>query len=323
MLRSIIYKSRNLSSGASTKVISSCSYYYNLSYCAGIHSTKLPLVWINQRSYFTTTIVKRKEKENHETSPDKSTNPTHTESKSNTLLSTVKGVAHSTIEMLRNPRKTWIAVKDEIHHYYLGSKLLWKEMNITMKILRRILSGHLMTRRERMQLIRTTNDMFRLVPFAVFVIVPFMEFLLPFALKIFPNMLPSTFQDGLKKEENMKKELQMRLALASFLQDALKEMVDRKNVSSPDGSEKSGSKEIIDFIEKARLGHTLPNESVLRIAKLFKDELTLDNIARPQLVSMCEYMRIRPYGSDSFLRFQIRNKIRLIREVCNQQLQIL
>jgi LETM1 and EF-hand domain-containing protein 1 len=43
-------------------------------------------------------------------------------------------------------------------------------------------------------MIRTTADLFRLVPFAVFVIVPFMEFLLPIALKIFPNMLPSTFQ---------------------------------------------------------------------------------------------------------------------------------
>lgn len=32
------------------------------------------------------------------------------------------------------------------------------------------------------------------VPFAVFVIVPFMEFSLPFFLKLFPNMLPSTFQ---------------------------------------------------------------------------------------------------------------------------------
>jgi hypothetical protein len=35
----------------------------------------------------------------------------------------------------------------------------------------------------------------RLVPFAVFVIVPFMELLLPVALKLFPNMLPSTFED--------------------------------------------------------------------------------------------------------------------------------
>jgi hypothetical protein len=46
----------------------------------------------------------------------------------------------------------------------------------------------------RIQLIRTTMDIFRLVPFAIFVIVPFMEFLLPVALKLFPNMLPSTFQ---------------------------------------------------------------------------------------------------------------------------------
>ena len=37
-------------------------------------------------------------------------------------------------------------------------------------------------------------DIFRLVPFAIFIIVPFMEFLLPIALKFFPNMLPSTFQ---------------------------------------------------------------------------------------------------------------------------------
>ena len=37
-------------------------------------------------------------------------------------------------------------------------------------------------------------DIFRLVPFAIFVIVPFMEFLLPFALRLFPNMLPSTFK---------------------------------------------------------------------------------------------------------------------------------
>ena len=34
-----------------------------------------------------------------------------------------------------------------------------------------------------------------------------MEFLLPLALKFFPNMLPSTFQDKLKKEENDKTKL--------------------------------------------------------------------------------------------------------------------
>ena len=41
---------------------------------------------------------------------------------------------------------------------------------------------------------RTTGDLLRLIPFSVFVIVPFMEILLPVALKLFPNMLPSTFE---------------------------------------------------------------------------------------------------------------------------------
>ena len=50
-----------------------------------------------------------------------------------------------------------------------------------------------------LQLVRTTADLFRLVPFLVFIIIPFMEFLLPVALKLFPNMLPSTFAEASKE----------------------------------------------------------------------------------------------------------------------------
>ena len=49
------------------------------------------------------------------------------------------------------------------------------------------------------QLKRTTQDLLRLIPFSVFLIVPFMELLLPVALKLFPNMLPSTFTDKFKE----------------------------------------------------------------------------------------------------------------------------
>ena len=45
-----------------------------------------------------------------------------------------------------------------------------------------------------------------------------MEFLLPLALKFFPNMLPSTFQDKLKKEEMMKRELRARIEIAGVMQ---------------------------------------------------------------------------------------------------------
>lgn len=45
-----------------------------------------------------------------------------------------------------------------------------------------------------MQFLRICADLFRLVPFLVFIVVPFMEFLLPVVVKLFPNMLPSTFE---------------------------------------------------------------------------------------------------------------------------------
>jgi len=222
----------------------------------------------------------------------------------------LKGVLNTTIDIIVNPYQTWKLIKETVEHYWVGSKLLWSEIKIAKDILNRVLGGHSMTRRERIQLVRTTTDIFRLVPFSIFIIIPFMELLLPFALRLFPNMLPSTFQDNLKQEESLKQELQMRLAVAKFMKDTLQEMA--KNKSSSE--DESGAQEVVNFIEKARLGEPIPNDAVVRIARLFKDELTLSNIPRPQLVSMCQYMGLQPFGADSFLRFQLRNKLRIIKE---------
>jgi len=109
--------------------------------------------------------------------------------------------------------------KKEAHHYYMGSKLLMADLRTARSILGRTLQGTPLSRRERKQLIRTVTDVFRLVPMSIFVLIPFMEFALPFALKLFPNMLPSTFQDSLKAEEEMKRDLKSRLAMAEFFQE--------------------------------------------------------------------------------------------------------
>lgn len=109
--------------------------------------------------------------------------------------------------------------KKEAHHYYMGGKLLVADVRTAKQIIGRTLHGTPLTRRERKQLLRTVTDVFRLVPMSIFVLIPFMEFALPFALKIFPNMLPSTFQDSLKAEENMKRDLKSRLAMAEFFQE--------------------------------------------------------------------------------------------------------
>lgn len=48
---------------------------------------------------------------------------------------------------------------------------------------------------------------------------------------------------------------------------------------------------------------------IISVAKLFDDDLTLDNLSRPQLVSMCRYMGINAFGTDNFLRGAIRSRL--------------
>jgi LETM1 and EF-hand domain-containing protein 1 len=49
------------------------------------------------------------------------------------------------------------------------------------------------------------------------------------------------------------------------------------------------------------------------VCKIFKDDLTLDNLSRPQLVSICRYMNITSFGTDNFLRYQVRVRMRQIK----------
>lgn len=238
-----------------------------------------------------------------------------------TVLGALKSLGVFTVAAIRDPkllRAKWDelvkATKEVLHHYWMGSKLLWADIKTTRAILGRVLEGNSLSRRERRQLIKTGADVFRLVPFAIFVIVPFMEFLLPVALKIWPNMLPSTFQDSLKREEDMKRELKMRLALAGFLQDTLQEMARHKKDVASSTEQRATAEELVDFIDRAKHGEMLRTEDVTRLARFFKDELTLDNIPRPQLVTLCRYMGLRPYGADGFLRFQLRTKLNSLKE---------
>lgn len=49
------------------------------------------------------------------------------------------------------------------------------------------------------------------------------------------------------------------------------------------------------------------------MAKLFDSEITLDNLSRAQLVSVCKYMNIHAFGTDTFLKHQIRSRLEKIR----------
>nr|VDD10370.1 unnamed protein product [Brassica rapa] len=206
-----------------------------------------------------------------------------------------------------------------LKHYWLGTKLLWADTRISSRLLLKLAGGKSLSRRERQQLTRTTADIFRLVPFAVFILVPFMEFLLPVFLKLFPNMLPSTFQDKMKEEEALKRKLLARIEYAKFLQETAKEMA-KEVKHSRTGEARQTAEDLVEFLDKANLalqvrkGRLVQNDEILGFAKLFNDELTLDNISRPRLVSMCRIMGISPYGTDAYLRYMLRKRLRSIKE---------
>ncbi|KAL3833944.1 hypothetical protein ACJIZ3_008680 [Penstemon smallii] len=203
--------------------------------------------------------------------------------------------------------------KSTMQHYWLGTKLLWADVRISLRLLSKLANGKTLSRRERQQLTRTTADIFRLVPVAVFLVVPFMEFLLPVFLKVFPNMLPSTFQDKMKEQEALKKRLNARIEYAKFLQETVKEMA-KEVQNSRSGEIKKTAEDLDEFMTKVRTGNRVSNDEILGFAKLFNDELTLDNISRPRLMTMCKYMGINTYGTDAYLRYMLRKRLQKIKD---------
>jgi len=123
------------------------------------------------------------------------------------------------------------------------------------------------------------------------------------------------FQETLHELAKKKKKLAHSRARKRLSLSAADPSSDASDPSSPDDDKGVvGAEEFLDFLAKARAGEPLSNDAVVRFAKLFEDDLTLDKMGRMQLVSMAKYMGITPYGSDAFLRFQLRFKIRGLKE---------
>ncbi|KAL8762134.1 MAG: hypothetical protein Q9184_001819 [Pyrenodesmia sp. 2 TL-2023] len=202
----------------------------------------------------------------------------------------------------------WQKVMREVHHYWDGTKLLATEVKISTKLALRMAAGYELSRRENRQLQRTVQDLARLVPFSAFVIVPFAELLLPVALKLFPNLLPSTYEGQKSKDAKATTLRKTRKEVSSFLRDTLKE------TGLPVSAVNAQSEEFGEFFRKVRAtGESPTPEDVIKVAKIFKDDLTLDNLSRPQLVGMARYMNLNAFGSDMLLRYQIRRRMRQIK----------
>uniref|UniRef100_A0A7S0EE73 Mitochondrial proton/calcium exchanger protein n=1 Tax=Hanusia phi TaxID=3032 RepID=A0A7S0EE73_9CRYP len=223
----------------------------------------------------------------------------------------------SKVTSLDEPKPSWLAtkwahVKHEAYHYWLGTKLLGKEIGICVGILQQILRGEELSRREYRQLRTTSTDLLKMVPFAIIVLVPFMELALPVILWAFPGILPSTFQQEWKKEDDMKRKLKARIEVAGFLQDAMNDMAKSiKKVGIEDGT----ADKFVEFMKRVQRGDArVSNDEIIKFSKLFTDDITLDNVGRMQLVNLCRLLDIPVFGTDSFLKYRLLERMRAIRK---------
>ncbi|KAK1834856.1 LETM1-like protein-domain-containing protein [Podospora conica] len=199
-------------------------------------------------------------------------------------------------------------IKKEVQHYWDGTKLLGAEVKISSRLALKMAAGYELTRRENRQLQRTVQDLGRLVPFSVFIIVPFAELLLPIALKLFPNLLPSTYEGQKVKDQKATTLRTTRKEVSGFLRQTLKE------TGLPLTQATAQKEEFSTFFRKVRATGEKPTaEDVIKVCKIFKDDVTLDNLSRPQLVSMCRYLNLNTFGTDMMLRYQIRHRMRQIK----------
>jgi len=244
-----------------------------------------------------------------------------------------------------SPSWMWLQLKETALHYYHGSKLLAADTRIAAKLMRRMFFGRTLSRREHKLLVRVFADIARLVPLSFFVIVPMMEFALPFAIRLFPNLLPSTFEERHHVEEKKKKLLKVRMDMAQVLQHTLDEratqvaqearakqqareederrereanmtLVERRveelrKQFTPDDRVNADVREFMMRMKEG--GRAASSKELIAMMSGFKDNITLDHLYRDQLVAMAKFLNMNHYAPTALLRFQLRQRLKRLR----------
>ena len=222
-----------------------------------------------------------------------------------------KTVAEEKVSMaVDKPKKSFMeSIRKTAKYYKDGFVLFFKEIRISSAYIWKIIKGENLTRRELKQLVRTSADVFRMIPYLIMIVIPFFEFLIPVYVKLFPNALPSTFGRSEKKSD-LVEQLKRKQEMGKFLQETLEN-------TSLERSKKDGPslvEEFSNFLSKVRSDGTMvSNEEILYFSKLFEDEITIDSLSRQQLQALCKVLSIKPWGTDHVLRFQLDLKLRRLK----------
>jgi len=198
-------------------------------------------------------------------------------------------------------------VKEEFHRVINGSKLLGQNTKTAALLLHSMTKGNILTRREKALMITTLADLIRMVPFIVILLIPFAEFALPVLLKVFPNMLPSTFTSASQKEISRAKKLQAKLKVLEILQAASENLVLRGKLDSKENRES-----LVNFMAKVSRGEDIQVDEVLKISNIFRHEFSLESLDRQQLISLVKFFGLPALGTNFFLQESLKFRWNLL-----------
>ncbi|EEA04927.1 uncharacterized protein CMU_039960 [Cryptosporidium muris RN66] len=215
------------------------------------------------------------------------------------------------------------------HWTKTGFQLFYGNLKTSRQIAKKRFKGYPLTFSEYKMLTRTTTDLVKLIPFSFFIIVPFAEFALPIVLHFFPNMLPSTFQNSFKQEDNnLRKELTAKQLLAQSLQEMVEQHI--SSLTTLDLPEITTKTTILSEIQKNIQQKSKYSENIdvqyisideiLEFAKLFKSDLQLENMTIETLGCMSKIIGIKPYGLKSIDILRLRYHLL---SIMNEDRQIL
>ncbi|KNC83222.1 hypothetical protein SARC_04521 [Sphaeroforma arctica JP610] len=201
--------------------------------------------------------------------------------------------------------RMWKSLVHGFHHTVDGFKLLATNVRITAGILKKLNTGEDLLRREQRMLMMTTVDLIRMVPFSLFIIIPGGELLLPVALKLFPQMLPSTFDEKFPEDEYFSEvpdQLRHKRMLALHL-------CEEANLAHcPIG-------EVKEALMRVRLGSSLTVNDIRLVAPLVKGRITLPKlVSEPNLIhSLSVLLDCKTTGSPDAMATRIQKKMAVLK----------
>ncbi|CAD7940079.1 unnamed protein product [Amoebophrya sp. A120] len=229
-----------------------------------------------------------------------------------------KIVANGFLKLARDPgvaKIWWKDTKHAVQHFIEWNKqgfgLLMANVKLAKRLMRKKFRGHQLSYRDRKMLVRTLADMGKLIPFSVFIIVPFAEVFLPFALYLFPNLMPSTFLERGERNESMVKTLKAKKELAVFFQEVVdettKEAIFQASTETEEGLTLEETKAEFNAFQAKLEAHEFPTaQEVLRFSRMFGQWFTFENLPEEKLRIMADIL-----GVDDTALFRSHLNIRL------------